>query len=88
LSHRTFTDAAGVEWEVWDVFPSTDVRHTLQGGWLTFQSPTEKRRLAPVPLYWVNADDGELRRLLQTAKPVVDRLAAKPERSEMNPPPS
>jgi len=87
LSHRTFTDATGVEWEVWDVFPSTDVRHTLQGGWLTFQSATEKRRLAPVPLYWINADDAELGRLLRAAKPVVDRVAGKPDRSETNPPP-
>ena len=46
MSYRTFQDANGEEWQAWDVFPSTDVRNTLQGGWLTFQSATEKRRLA------------------------------------------
>ena len=86
MSYRTFTDSHGVEWQAWDVFPSTDVRHTLQGGWLTFQAGREKRRLAPVPLYWVNADVEELCRLLETAKPVAERVPATPGRSETNPP--
>lgn len=70
MSHRIFRDRQGVEWQVWDVFPSTDVRHTLEGGWLTFQSDHEKRRLVPVPLYWATADDAELERLLSEAKAV------------------
>lgn len=86
MSYRTFTDANGVEWQAWDVFPNTDVRHTLQGGWLTFQSAGEKRRLAPVPLYWVSADDDELRRLLGNAKPVPERRPAGHDGSEANPP--
>jgi hypothetical protein len=86
MSYRTFSDARGVEWQAWDVFPSTDVRHTLQGGWLTFQAGRQKRRLAPVPLYWVNADVDELRRLLDEAKPVAERLPAGSDRSETNPP--
>jgi hypothetical protein len=79
MSYRTFQDASGEEWQVWDVFPSTDVRNTLQGGWLTFQSAEEKRRLAPVPLYWVSADDAELRRLLESAKPAHERTGARAE---------
>jgi hypothetical protein len=87
MSYRTFTDSRGIEWQVWDVFPSTDVRHTLQGGWLTFQSAQEKRRLAPVPLYWMSANDLELARLLDAAKPVTGRGAGGTDRSETNPPP-
>ena len=87
MSYRTFTDSHGTDWQVWDVFPSTDVRHTLQGGWLTFQSDSEKRRLAPVPLYWVNAGEQELERLLESAKPVPLRTLGDSDRSEANPPP-
>jgi len=79
MSHRTFRDAEGEEWQVWDVFPSTDVRHTLQGGWLTFQSDREKRRLAPVPLYWTSGDDAELRRMLASAKAVPDKTGVRAE---------
>jgi hypothetical protein len=85
MSYRTFQDASGEEWQAWDVFPSTDVRHTLQGGWLTFQSATEKRRLAPVPLYWVSADEAELRRLLESAKPAPERTGARAEMPEETP---
>ena len=85
MSYRTFQDANGEEWQAWDVFPSTDVRHTLQGGWLTFQSATEKRRLAPVPLYWVSMDEGELRRLLDSAKPAPELTGARAEMPEDTP---
>lgn len=73
MALRTFTDAEGTEWQVWDNIPDRLVSNTLEGGWLTFQSPTEKRRLAPIPLYWVTADEEELARLLATARPVRER---------------
>jgi hypothetical protein len=73
MAHRTFTDRNGTEWQVWDIVPGTKVRHSLAGGWLTFESATEKRRLAPIPLYWVHAEDAELARLLDEAK-VAPRL--------------
>lgn len=79
MSHRTFQDAHGEEWQAWDVFPSTDVRNTLQGGWLTFQSATEKRRLTPVPLYWVSAEEDELRRMLALARPAPELTGARAE---------
>jgi hypothetical protein len=75
MGHRTFEDAQGVEWQVWDTIPSKLVSTTLEGGWLTFLSTEEKRRLSPIPLYWASADDAELRRLLGQAKPVRDRTA-------------
>lgn len=73
MAYRSFTDRDGTEWQVWDVVPSSTVRHTLSGGWLTFESEAEKRRLAPVPLYWVSADDAELERLMRTATVVPRR---------------
>jgi hypothetical protein len=85
MSYRTFLDDDGEEWQAWDVFPSTDVRRTLVGGWLTFQSPHEKRRLAPVPLYWMSADDAELRRLLATAKPAVEITGLRAEMPDDTP---
>jgi hypothetical protein len=70
---RTFTDSSGITWTVWDTVRTSDnpVRETLAGGWLTFESPNEKRRLAPVPFYWAKAPDGELEQLLARAKPVT-----------------
>lgn len=85
MSYRTFLDAEGEEWQAWDVFPRTDVRRTLVGGWLTFQSHREKRRLAPVPLYWMSADDAELRRLLDSAKPAVERTGMRAEMPDDTP---
>jgi hypothetical protein len=85
MSYRTFVDDNGEEWQVWDVFPSTDVRRTLVGGWLTFQSEREKRRLAPVPLYWVSAGDDELCRLLASAKPAAERTGARAEMPDDTP---
>lgn len=64
---RGFTDAGGTEWRVWQVLPSpldnqqdtadTMTRMSLNGtpfanGWLCFESPAEKRRLAPIPEGW------------------------------------
>lgn len=78
MAHRTFRDRNGVEWQVWDVITDTFVGATLDGGWLTFLAGEDKRRLAPVPLYWVSAPDSDLIALLETAKPVAMRGSAAP----------
>jgi hypothetical protein len=75
---RQFTDARGVSWQVWDTLPEKIVSNTLEGGWLTFQSEGEKRRLAPIPLYWANAPEDELRALLARARPVAGIAAVPP----------
>lgn len=85
MAHRTFRDRDGLEWQVWDVMPSQYVGATLDGGWLTFLAGDEKRRLAPVPLYWLSASEGELARLLEAAKPVGLRSSA-PAQSPEAPP--
>ena len=77
MALRAFQDAAGVEWQVWDTIPAKLVSTTYEGGWLTFQSAVEKRRLAPIPLYWTNADVEELMRLLRKAKPVAELLGGR-----------
>lgn len=61
---------------MWDVMPTSPVGVTLDGGWLTFLAGEDKRRLAPVPLYWLHASDSELMGLLESAKPVGQRSGA------------
>ena len=48
-------------------------------GWLTFESPTEKRRLAPIPREWENLPDAELARLCGQAKPVASLSPPPPD---------
>lgn len=42
-------------------------------GWLCFECPGEKRRLAPVPEGWDTADDEMIEQWCCAAKPVVRR---------------
>jgi hypothetical protein len=42
----------------------------LERGWVCFQSPEEKRRLAPPPSHWEAAADDALEALLGTAEPI------------------
>ena len=71
-----------MEWQIWDTTPAKQVSQTLEGGWLTFESAEEKRRLAPVPLYWLSAPDDELRGLLAQAQPVRRNARLLPETGE------
>jgi hypothetical protein len=41
------------------------------GGWLTFESLSEKRRLIPIPSHWEDMSQGELRVLCEKAKRVA-----------------
>ncbi len=64
---REFKDQKGVDWLVWDVYPTSgsaaDPRTSdpgsnafphreLNDGWLCFESATEKRRVTPIPPGW------------------------------------
>ena len=74
---REFKDTNGTEWLVWDVYP--DQREAsasdpamfphreLSEGWLCFESPSEKRRLAPIPRGWQEWSADRLATLLITA---------------------
>ena len=108
---RTFVDATGTRWTVWEVKPGAaamgdaerrsggerrgelapepvierrradddrrrrsvswarGVNRALAGGWLTFQSDAEHRRLAPVPPGWAEATEPDLDALCRRARP-------------------
>jgi hypothetical protein len=68
VAYREFNDANGVQWEVWEVSPTSSVASpNLNGGWLAFQTRTERRRLAPVPRGWDSLPSVGLQRLLSQA---------------------
>ncbi|HJR65206.1 MAG TPA: hypothetical protein VJ802_02170 [Gemmatimonadaceae bacterium] len=57
MAYREFVDNAGTMWRVWDTYPVAantlrTVSPSFAGGWLTFESDTERRRLAPIPAGW------------------------------------
>jgi hypothetical protein len=45
----------------------------LSGGWLCFESPLAKRRLAPTPEAWEDAPDEDLAAYWEQAEPVAPR---------------
>ncbi|HVX38280.1 MAG TPA: hypothetical protein VHB25_01810 [Gemmatimonadaceae bacterium] len=68
---REFVDAKGVRWVVWSTLPfSAGVAGMLKHGWLTFESPAGRRRLAPIPDGWEQAGPDRLRELCAAAEPV------------------
>lgn len=76
-SMRTLIDADGQRWTVFAVTPSALAYASVSvlvpqyaNGWLTFDSPTERRRLAPRPIGWDDLTDSELRTLLGRAEVV------------------
>lgn len=57
VAYREFVDDAGTVWRVWDTHPVAAntlrrVSPTYATGWLTFESESERRRLAPIPPEW------------------------------------
>jgi hypothetical protein len=43
----------------------------LAAGWLTFESPTERRRLVPIPPAWDSCSDARLERLCEQAQVIL-----------------
>ena len=90
---RAFKDSTGVEWRVWEVFPSKAApltssdemgRRSLMGsafaeGWLCFESPTEKRRLAPIPTGWEDSGPRQMEELWRQAAVVAPRRSSNPK---------
>jgi hypothetical protein len=80
---RQFEDADGVGWQVWATTPTRgNVRPQFASGWLAFESQDERRRLAPVPESWAEADDGALRELLAQAVVVARDSSAMLKRTD------
>lgn len=70
MAYRDFQDAAGVAWTVWDTYPSRPELMDVEwrGGWLTFQSGTTRRRLAPIPAGWTEAPPSRLELMCKAAE--------------------
>ena len=76
MAVRTFVDARGAAWTVWEVRPGETsilgssmmhhlrVRPQFTGGWLAFRADDPEggdgRRLAPIPAGWEEAGEAEL----------------------------
>ena len=80
MASREFTDSKGTVWRVWDVTPThlhpiTKAEEYMEpwaGGWLTFESGKEKRRLvAPYPSHWFDYELSQLDALCRAAEPVA-----------------
>lgn len=81
MAVRDFVDANGISWRVWPVTPESlqpktaaeDYLGEYGDGWLCFESPAERRRLARYPSRWEELSDQELCTLLNTAAIVPAR---------------
>ena len=58
----------------------TSVRHEYEAGWLTFKRDDERRRLAPIPADWEQADDARLRGYLDSSHNSPETSQAATER--------
>jgi hypothetical protein len=69
MAIRGFKDSSGVEWRVWSTRPSnpSHVEKSLRGGWLTFDSGSERRRFSPIPEGWEIYSPENLERACQAA---------------------
>jgi hypothetical protein len=92
MASREFTDRDGTVWRVWDVRPtslhpitrSEDFMGDFADGWLTFESPTERRRLpAPYPANWTSFDLPRLDALCRAAKPVSPKKNRTPSGEQL-----
>ena len=72
MSSREFVDSKGVSWRVWSTVPTGGaVRVTkFVDGWLTFESKTALRRLAPLPPNWEDAPIERLELMCRAAQEV------------------
>jgi hypothetical protein len=70
-----FLDSNGVTWRVWNTVPMA--RSSLSGeferGWLTFESATTLKRLAPVPPNWETSTSDRLELMCRAAVEVPRR---------------
>ncbi len=70
-----FVDSNGVTWRVWNTVPSsrTALNGEFENGWLTFESETGRKRLAPVPPNWDAAPPDRLELMCRAAADVPQR---------------
>lgn len=70
MAEREFTDSKGTRWRVWDTMPRMGalLPPDYASGWLTFDSPVGRYRLAPVVDGWEDLPDQKLEALCRTAR--------------------
>jgi hypothetical protein len=80
---REFVDSQGKRWTVWPTIPDwrVGVPTALHGGWLTFESGPQRRRLTPIPESWESASPAKLESLCGLAGAVPGPRASR----EVNP---
>ena len=83
MAYREFFDSAKVLWRAWATYPTVGkvLSKGFENGWITFESQTECRRLAPIPSDWESFSEAKLALLLKAAtaakkKPVSPQIAA------------
>ncbi|MDP9201003.1 MAG: hypothetical protein M3P26_03585 [Gemmatimonadota bacterium] len=87
MAVRDIVDENGTPWKVWAVMSSAfhpktaaeDFLGDYGEGWLTFDSPNQRRRLAHFPQDWDRVPDKELLRLLKSAEVVQPRKHTPPK---------
>ena len=72
---REFRDSEGVDWRAWETTPRVGAiyEEPLRAGWLTFESATVRKRLAPIPRGWESVPLERLELMCRVAE--VVRLA-------------
>jgi hypothetical protein len=72
---RSFVDAEGNTWQVWEVAPRASLAAVYAGrmgnGWLCFECRDEKRRLPYPPSGWSEWPDEALERMRRAAQPAL-----------------
>jgi hypothetical protein len=79
MAMRDFRDSGGVHWVVWSTVPwSASVLDDTRGGWLTFVSPSSRRRVMPIPADWEHASAERLEMICRSGVEVVTPVASAP----------
>jgi hypothetical protein len=79
MAMRDFRDSAGVHWVVWSTIPwAASLLADATGGWLTFVSPTSRRRVMPIPEGWEDASPERLEMMCRGGVEIVTPVAGAP----------
>ena len=80
MAIRDFTDSAGTAWRVWSTTPRAGAvfEESHKAGWLTFESATTRKRLAPIPRGWEKATPERLELMCRAAEVVRRTSGASP----------
>ena len=82
MSLRSFVDSRGTVWRVWATHVGAIGEPVVQlraGGWLTFDSVVERRRLVPIPEDWLSASPAALEAYRDSAEAVPVHLGDLPK---------